>query len=395
MDQRQLRKSIEQELQGNLLPFWRERSLDHARGGFIAEMNNDGALREEAPKGLILNARLLWTFSALFRELGDERDQELARRAYDYLEHYFRDPDYGGYVWRVDPDGQSLDVTKRVYGQAFCVYALSEYHRATGDANALRSAAETCNFIERYAHDASFGGYVEVLGADWSPVEDMRLGEKDMNVAKSMNTHLHILEAYTTLHGVWPNPVVAGRLRELIRLFEERMLTPSGHFDLFFDEQWKVRSDSYRYGHDIEGAWLLREAAAALGDKELEAQVGKRAVAVASAVLREGLDPEGGLVTEGRDGKVIDASREWWPQAEAMVGFWHACRLTKDAKYAEAVARLWAFIEKRIVDRVHGEWFWRVRADGSVNEREPKVSEWKDPYHAVRMCLEMMRFLEE
>jgi mannobiose 2-epimerase len=223
----------------------------------------------------------------------------------------------------------------------------------------------------------------------------MRLGEKDMNVAKSMNNHLHILEAYTTLHGVWPNPVVAGRLRELIRLFDERMLTPSGHFDLFFDEQWKVCSDSYTYGHDIEGAWLLREAAAALGDKELEAQVSKRAVEVASAVLREGLDQEGGLAYEGRDGKVIDASREWWPQAEAMVGFWHAYRLTKEAKYAEAVARLWAFIEDRIVDRVHGEWFWRVRADGSVDEREPKVSEWKDPYHAVRMCLEMMRALEE
>jgi mannobiose 2-epimerase len=395
MDQRRLRKSIEQELQGDLLPFWRERSLDHARGGFIAEMTNDGALREDAPKGLILNARLLWTFSALYRELGDERDRELARRAYDYLEHYFRDPDYGGYLWRVDPDGQPLEVTKKVYGQAFCVYALSEYHRATGDANALRSAAETCNLIELHAHDARFGGYVEVLGADWSPVEDLRLSDKDMNVAKSMNNHLHILEAYTTLHSVWPNLVVAGRLRELIRLFDERMLTPSGHFDLFFDEQWKVRSDSYTYGHDIEGAWLLREAAAAVGDKEIEAQVSKRAVEVARAVYREGLDQEGGLAYEGRDGKVIDASREWWPQAEAMVGFWHVYRLTKEAAFAEAVARLWAFIERRIVDRVHGEWFWRVRADGSVDKREPKVSEWKDPYHATRMCLEMMRFLEE
>jgi mannobiose 2-epimerase len=395
MDQRRLRKSIEQELQGNLLPFWRERSLDHARGGFIAEMTNDGALREDAPKGLILNARLLWTFSALYRELGEERDRELARRAYDYIEKYFRDPDYGGYLWRVDPDGQPLEVAKKVCGQAFCVYALSEYHRATGDAGALRSAAETCNLIELHAHDARFGGYVEVLGADWSPVEDLRLSDKDMNVAKSMNNHLHILEAYTALHSVWPNPVVAGRLRELIRLFDERILTASGHFDLFFDEQWKVRSDSYTYGHDIEGAWLLREAAAALGDKELEAQVSKRAVEVASAVYREGLDQEGGLVYEGRDGKVIDTSREWWPQAEAMVGFWHAYRLTKETAFADAVARLWAFIERRIVDRVHGEWFWRVRADGSVDEREPKVSEWKDPYHATRMCLEMLRFLEE
>jgi cellobiose epimerase len=395
MDQRKLLKSIEQELQGNLLPFWRERSLDRAGGGFIAEMANDGTLREDAPKGLILNTRLLWTFSALYRELGDERDRELARRAYDYLQQYFRDPDYGGYVWQVDPDGQPLEVTKKIYGQAFCVYALSEYHRATGDADALRSAAETCNLIELHAHDARFGGYIEVLGADWSPVTDLRLSDKDMNVAKSMNNHLHVLEAYTTLHSVWPNPVVAGRLRELIRLFDERIMTPSGHFDLFFDEQWKVRSDSYTYGHDIEGAWLLCEAAMALGGKELEAQVSKRAVEVARAVYREGLDLEGGLVYEGRNGKVIDTSREWWPQAEAMVGFWNVYRLTKEAGFAEAVARLWAFIEKRMVDRVHGEWFWRVRADGSVDEREPKVSEWKDPYHATRMCLEMMRLLEE
>ena len=395
MDQRQLRKSIEQELQGNLLPFWRERSPDHARGGFIAEMSNDGTLREDAPKGLILNARLLWTFSALYRELGDERDRELARRAYGYIQEHFHDPGYGGYLWRVDRDGQPLDATKKVYGQAFCVYALSEYHRATGDADALRAAAETCNLVELHAHDARFGGYVEVLGADWSPVADLRLSDKDMNVAKSMNNHLHILEAYTTLHGVWPNPVVAGRLRELICLFQERILTASGHFDLFFDERWEVRSDSYTYGHDIEGAWLLCEAVAALSDTELEAQVSKRAVELARAVYREGLDHEGGLVYEGRADKVIDTSREWWAQAEAMVGFWHAYRLTKEAGFAEAVARLWAFIERRIVDRVHGEWFWRVRADGWVDEREPKVSEWKDPYHATRMCLQMMRFLEE
>ena len=232
-----------------------------------------------------------------------------------------------------------------------------------------------------------------MLGADWSPVAGLRLSEKDVHAAKSMNSHLRILEAYTTLHGVWPNPMVAGRLRELIRLFEERMLTPRGHFDLFFDEEWKVRSDSYTYGH--EGARLLRDAAAVLGDKELEAQVSKRAVEVTRAVYHEGLDQEGGLVCEGRDGKAIDTSHEWWSQAEAMVGFWQVYRLTKEAAFANAVARLWAFIERRMVDRAHGEWFWRLRADGTADERAPKVSEWKDPYHSTRMCLEMMRLLEE
>jgi mannobiose 2-epimerase len=394
MDLKVLRASIEQELTGNLLPFWRESSLDHVGGGFVAEMANDGFLNPGAPKGLILNARLLWTFSALYRELADERDLNLAGRAYEYLETYFRDREYGGYMWRVGQDGRILDRSKKIYGQAFCIYALSEYHRATGDADALRTAAELCNLIEKHAYDAANGGYIEVLAEDWSPAADLRLSDKDMDVAKSMNNHLHILEAYTNLHRVWPNPVVAGRLRELVHLFEFKMLTPNGHFDLFFDADWKVRSDSYTFGHDIEGAWLLYDAAEVLGEEALVREVSEFAVRIARAVAAEALDKEGGLVYEGRAGKVINSGREWWPQAEAIAGFWYAYRITKDNEFAEIAGRLWDFIQKRVVDREHGEWFWRVFADGSVDQSEPKISEWKDPYHATRMCLLMLRFLE-
>ncbi len=393
MDRKKMRDSIEQELRGNLLPFWRERSVDHAHGGFVAEMANDGALNESAPKGLVLNARLLWTFSALYRELADERDLALARRACDYLETFFRDLKFGGYHWRVAQDGGALDRSKKIYGQAFCIYALSEYCRAAGNAESLRTAAELFRLIERRAHDARYDGYIEALSEDWTPAQDLRLSDKDMDAAKSMNNHLHVLEAYTNLYRIWPDPVVAGRLRELIGLFGTRMLTAAGRFDLFFDEDWTVRSNSYTYGHDIEGAWLLCDAAEALGDEALLSQASRWAIRIADAVAAEALDRDGGLAYEGRAGAVINSGREWWPQAEAILGFWRAYRITNDEKYAEIVARLWGFIRSHVADGVNGEWFWRVRADGSVDENEPKISEWKDPYHGVRMCLKMLRSL--
>jgi cellobiose epimerase len=393
MNRKQLRDSIERELHGNLLPFWRERSLDHSGGGFVAEMDNDGTLNEKAPKGLILNARLLWTFSALYRELSDARDLALARRAYDYLAYYFHDRECGGYVWRVEPSGSVQDSSKKIYGQAFCIYALSEFYLATRNADALQSARDLFDRMERYAHDAESGGYIEVLARDWSPAKDLRLSDKDMDVAKSMNNHLHILEAYTNLYRIWPNTVVGERLRELIGLFGSKMLTQAGHFNLFFDEDWSVRSNSYTYGHDIEGAWLLYDAAEALKDADLLRQASQWVIHIARAVSSEALDEKGGLGYEGRDGTVINSDREWWPQAEAILGFWHAYRITEDNRYAEIVEGLWKFIQLRMVDKAQGEWFWRVFADGCVDQREPKISEWKDPYHGIRMCLQMLHFL--
>lgn len=394
MHQMQLRQAIERELHDNLLPFWRERALDSEKGGFIAEMSLGGLVNETAAKGLILNARLLWTFSALYREFQDRRDLALARRAYDFIESRFHDRQCGGYFWRTTADGRPLDVSKKTYGQAFCIYALSEYHRATGAPEALHEVQELCRLIERRAHDDRRLGYIEALSRDWSPTPDQRLSDKDMDAAKSMNNHLHILEAYANLYRVWPDQLPAARLRELIELFGSRMLTSTGHFDLFFDQGWRVRSDSYTYGHDIEGAWLLCDAAESLGDDALREQTARWAMEIARAVAAEGLDQEGGLAYEGRGGAVIDSGREWWPQAEAILGFWCAYRISGEERYAEIAGRLWDFIECRMVDRVQGEWFWRVFADGSVDQREPKVSEWKDPYHAVRMCLKMLGYLE-
>jgi len=393
-----LLEAIEGELRSNLLPFWRERSPDTVRGGFIAEMANDGTLRGDAPKGLVLNARLLWTFSALYRALGDARDLELARRAYRYLEEHFRDRVHGGYRWRVAPDGAPLDETKKIYGQAFCMYALAEFYLAGGDASALDAARRAFELIERHASDGAHGGYLEARASDWSATNELRLGDGDPIAAKSMNTHLHLLEAYTNLYRAWPDPALAARLGELIDLFGAHILahgSAPGSFHLrhFFDERWKLLSDSYTYGHDIEAAWLLGEAAEVLGDAARAPAVRSWAGEIARAVVGEAIDGDGALAYEGRGGAVIDGTRDWWCQAEAVVGFWNAYQVTGEKEFARAATRVWGFITSRMVDRVNGEWFWRVRADGLVDETQPKVSEWKCPYHNVRMALEMMQRL--
>jgi mannobiose 2-epimerase len=392
---RALRKAIGAELRADLLPFWRERSVDHERGGFIAEMSNDGRVRTDAARGLVLNARLLWTFSALYRHTKDARDLELARRAHAYLEDRFRDREHGGYAWLVDSAGRPLPGAKKVYGQAFAAYALAEYHRASGDAGALAAARRVYELVVRHAHDARHGGYLEARAADWSATTELRLSESDMQAAKSMNTHLHLLEAYATLYRAWPDAGLAARLRELIGLFGTRIIDrSSGHLRHFFDETWTTLSDAYTYGHDIEAAWLVAEAAAALGDRRLTQEVRSWTIGLARTVLAEGVDSVGAVAYEGRGGAVTDGRRDWWCQAEAVVGLWDAYQSTGDPAFADAAARVWRFIAATMVDRANGEWFWRVRADGTVDQSLPKVSEWKCPYHTTRMCLEMLRRLD-
>jgi mannobiose 2-epimerase len=285
-----------------------------------------------------------------------------------------------------------LEDTKKIYGQAFYIYALAEYHHAFGERTALEQARETFELVERYAHDAQFGGYIEVCRRDWSPAADSRLSDKDMDEKKSMNNHLHLLEAYTNLYRVWPDPRVAERLRELLQLFLDLILDArTGHFHHFFDEQWKVRSDNYTFGHDIEGSWLLCEAAEVLGDAPLLARAGRAALRLAEVALAEGLQPDGGLCYEGQAERVTDAGREWWPQAEAVVGFLNAFQLGGERRFLDAASHAWNYIERYIVDHVHGDWYWRVYPDGQPDLRQPKVSEWKGPYHSARACLETMQ----
>ena len=382
---------VRRELLEDILPFWRMRTLDERRGGFIGQMSNDLHVQEDAPKGLILNARILWTFSAAWCYTQAEEDRALARRAYEYLTDYFLDDEEGGYFWELDPSGAVLDDKKKIYGQAFCVYALVEYYLAFKEPQALEQAIDVFMRIEAHAREPQHGGYLEVMSRDWQPCEDMRLSDKDMNATKSMNNHLHILEAYTNLLRVWRQPQLMERLRELIDLFRWHILNAEQtHLQHFFDEAWTPQSDSYTFGHDIECSWLLCEAAEVLDDELLLADVRDVAVRMARAVLEEGLDSDGGLFYEGRDGRIINPNKEWWPQAEAVVGFYNAWQLTGDEAFRDAAVRSWQFIEDRVVDHVHGEWFWCIRPDGTPDPAQPKVSQWKCPYHNGRCCLEII-----
>lgn len=386
---------VSDHLFGHILPFWCGPALDSEQGGWMAWLSNDLQPDRSQPKGLIVNSRILWTFSAVHRARPQPLFRQMADRALDAVMNRFWDGQHGGAFWHLDGTGRVLDDSKKIYGQAFYIYALAEYHRAFDAAFVLARAQELFELIERHAHDPEHSGYWEVRRRDWSEAgPDARLSEKDMNEKKSMNNHLHVLEAYANLYRVWKDERVANRLRELIALFESRILDArTRHLHHFFNESWQVRSDSYTFGHDIEGTWLLCEAADVLGDAALLRRVQEMALSITEAVLMEGIDADGALRYEGKGGKIIDAGKECWPQAEAVVGFLNAFQLSRDERFLRAAVRVWDFIERRLVDRVHGEWFWRITPEDQVDADLPKVSEWKGPYHASRACLETLHRL--
>ena len=384
-------QQLERELTGNILPFWMTHVVDRVNGGFYGAVTNDLQVDNSVPRSAILCARILWTYAAAYRILGAEQYVSMARWAYDYLTRVFWDQDYGGVYWTVDYTGNPVLDRKHHYAQAFAIYGLSEYYRATQEPQSLALAQTLFHLLEEHAYDEVYQGYIEGSSREWETLADMRLSAKDLNCLKSMNTMLHILEAYTNLLRVWDDARLKARHRALVEAFQQHIIDhQTGHFKLFFDDRWDSLSEIVSFGHDIEGSWLLWEAAEAQGDPALTAQVRESALRLAEAVYREGLDDDGGLFYEGGPQGVVDTSREWWGQAEAIVGLYNAYQLSGQVHFAQAAHRCWTYIQAKMVDRTHGGWFKRLHRDGTPDPTSYKAGPWECPYHHSRACFEML-----
>jgi mannobiose 2-epimerase len=258
----------------------------------------------------------------------------------------------------------------------------------------LRLAQRLFHLLEEHAYDAVHGGYIEGSSREWGALDDMRLSDKDLDCRKSMNTMLHILEAYTNLLRVWEDARLRAQHRALLENFLQRILNHgTGHFRLFFDDRWRSLSNHVSYGHDIEGSWLLWEAAQVQGDSGLEAQVREPALRLAAAVHQEGLDDDGSVFYEASPQGRLDDNKSWWVQAEAMVGFFNAFQLTGQESFARAAHRCWSYIKTHMVDRTHGDWVKQLSRDGTVDDRVFKAGPWECPYHHSRACFELLRRL--
>ncbi len=387
-------KAFRREVKKNILPYWIMKTKDTVNGGFYGAISNKGKVNEQADRSMVLNSRILWTFSRAYQVFHEEKYLLTAKRAYRYINEHFWDDEYGGFYWSVGYQGKVTDPGKQIYAEAFGIYSMVEYYKATGNKEGLEKAKKTFRLMEKHSHDDEHGGYFEAFERDWTLSDDIRIGGKQMKTLKSMNTHLHVLEAYTNLYRVWRSDEVEKRIREMNDIFLEHIINRENHhFHLYFNEEYEVLSEEISYGHDIEGTWLLYEAAEVLRDGKLKEQIRKVALNMADATLEEGLDPGGGLIYEASPEGVTNSDKSWWPQAESVVGFYNAFQLSGKEKFRKASFRGWEFIQKNLIDKQYGEWFHRVSREREHYPDDMKVSAWKGPYHNSRMCFEMIERL--
>lgn len=390
-----LRTEVRAELENNILPFWMTQMTDQQQGGFYGQITGEGLVNEQALKGGILNARILWFFSSAHQLLKKECYLEMATRAKRYLLTHFYDAEHGGIYWSVDNTGHPFDTKKQIYALGFAIYGLSEYYKATTDEEALEYAIKLFHSIEKQSFDTVKGGYLEAFTRDWQPIGDVRLSEKDENEKKTMNTHLHILEAYTNLYSVWKDKTLATRLGNLVDLFLEKIIDKrTGHLILFFNEDWKSKNKVISYGHDIEASWLLHEAARALNNPALIKKTEKVIPRIVAAAT-EGLQPDGSLIYEyNRTDRHYDEDRHWWVQAEAVLGYLNMFQYFEDREALSRSLCCWEYIKKRLVDPLQGEWYWSIKADGNPDTAHDKAGFWKCPYHNGRLCLSILQRVE-
>lgn len=398
----QLRNEFHGELSA-IVDWWLSHSMDFTYGGFYGEVDANNKPVKDATKGIILHARILWFFSeaaAIFYAESNPKSKacaSAATRAYDYILQNFFDAEHGGFYWELDAKGTPLNTKKQTYAQAFAIYALTAYYSLTQEPQVLAHALNCFHLVEANTRDAKYGGYLEAFTRDWGKIDDLRLSEKDLNFPKSQNTHLHILEAYTTLNKIYPAPNIGAALRYNIDIFDAHIIDKhTHHLRMFMDADWTDHSPAYTYGHDIEASWLIAKALESLGDDLLQKELMPCLVKITETTLNEGV---------GEDGQVLDSfdfasqtqlkDAVWWVQAEALVGFLFAYAESHDPKYFSAAQNIWAFIQAHQIDRRNGEWHWLSTANLQPAPENYKLGFWKCPYHNGRAMMEAINYLEK
>jgi len=402
------RDVFEKELTDNILPYWEKYAVDRERDGFHGAVDLKNRPVLTANRSCVLNARILWTFSAAAIRYGEKDYSEMANRAYRVLMDHFFDREHGGFFMEVTPQGLVSKDVKHTYMQAFAVYALCKYFQLNARPEVFETIVNTYFIIEEKIKDPLLQGYGEAFTRSWMVLSENRLA--DHNEPRTMNTHLHLLESYTALLAIWPDSKVNKRLRELINLFLNNIIRPSGQLGIFFDEQFveaEISKGTCSFGHEIEASWLLLEAAETLGDLTLINRTKRACVQILDSVERVGLDKDGGLFLEStRYGSHLRTNKHWWPQAESLVGFMNGFEMTGRDDYWEKVKLVWDFIDRHVIDHAGGEWFTKVNRLGEPFLTEPvddpspfyrndwKVDPWKCPYHNGRACLEMIKRID-
>ena len=390
----QYKTEVESELH-SMLNWWMKYMPDEIHGGFYGSVNNENIPESGAIKGLVLNSRILWAFSAAYPVSKNKAHADFATKAYQYIVKNFVDEELDGAYWSLNEDGSVHDGRKQIYGIAFCIYGLAEYYKITNDDAALQLAIKFYEVIEKYSFDKKDNGYWEAFTRNWKPIDDVRLSDKDSNETKTMNTHLHVVEAYANLYSVWPDAKLRQQVINLLDIFETHFVNKNNdHLHLFFDDGWNLKSSLQSYGHDIEAAWLLQQCAEIINDDKTINTFRQLALPI-TAATNEGMDKDGGLWYEyeaASDEMIYE--KHSWPQAEAMIGFLNAYELSGDERWLQQSLQSWNFIKENIIDKENGEWFWGIKKDGSRMNKE-KGGFWKCPYHSGRACLEVIRRVDQ
>lgn len=377
-----LRNEIVKNVCSNVLPFW----IDYAQapdGGFYGTILRNGIPIEDAPRGGVLNARILWSFSAAYNTFNDNRYLEIANKSQRYFIDTFIDKINGGVYWLINSDGEVLNASKYTYAMTYAIYGLAEHYLATKNKESLEVAVNLYKTLEVKARDFQFDGYFESFTEDWE-----KLHQYDNNASKTMNAHLHVLEAYYLLYQCWKDNELKERLEFCVNLFLDKIYNPKRkHFNLFFDEEWNSLIDVDSYGHDVEAGWLLCAAANILENQELINKTNQIALDVTKASLIEGLDEKGYMIYEAKDDKKNQYC-SWWGQIETIIACINAWQISEDNFYLSSANTVWTFVKENMIDEEYGEWYSEC-FEGKPNKDAPKVNMWRCPYHTVRLGVEI------